>query len=146
MKKYAFILLAGGFLGLAACGDNKNTTTQEQIDSTVNARSAALEAEAKAKNDSLINAMARMRADSAMMADSLAKLGMTKKSVTTKVTTTTTPALRPGSLNSTRTERQSEQDRKFQQMGGKTDTKVTTEISKEKKKEQDDKFNQMGGR
>ena len=97
MKKHALLLLCGGMIALASCGDNENNSTQAQIDSAATARSAAMEAELKAKNDSLINEMAKMRADSAMKADSMAqvmaagKKGATivKSSSTVKHTTKT---------------------------------------------------------
>jgi len=141
MKKYAILLLAGSIIGFSSCGDDSDSTTQEQIDSAANARAAAIEAELTAKNDSLINAMAMMKADSAARADSLART--TVSSTTTTRTTTTTKTTKPATKPVTK---QSDQDRKFQEMGGETGTKENTEISKEKKKEQDDKFKQMGGK
>lgn len=94
MKKYAILLLAGSIIGLSSCGDDSNTTTKDQIDSAANARSAAMEAELTAKNDSLINAMAMMKADSAAKADSMASVKSGKPAVTTTKTvkTTRTPA------------------------------------------------------
>ena len=94
MKKYAILLLAGSIIGFSSCGDDSNTTTQEQIDSAANARAAAIEAELTAKNDSLINAMAMMKADSAARADSLARTSSTS-TTTTRTTTTTTKSTKP---------------------------------------------------
>jgi hypothetical protein len=90
MKKYAFVLLAGSIIGLSACGSDSNTdTTQAQIDSAANARTAELEAAHQAQTDSILNEMARMKADSAAMADSLAQAANTTSSTVTKTTTTT---------------------------------------------------------
>jgi hypothetical protein len=130
MKKYAFLLLAGSIIGLSSCGDDSNTTTQEQIDSIANARSAAMEAELTAKNDSLINAMAMMKADSAARADSLAALKAGRPVTTTKTRTTTKPA------TTKTTTTKSKQEEKFDSRGN-----ANTPISEEKKKEQEDKFN-----
>ncbi|MBS1643782.1 MAG: hypothetical protein JST36_01980 [Bacteroidetes bacterium] len=75
MRKYAILFAAGALVSLSACSDNSNNTpTQAQIDSAANAAAAAREAQMKATNDSLINAMAVMKADSAAKADSLAKV------------------------------------------------------------------------
>ena len=146
MKKYASLLLAGAALAVASCGNNENTTTQEQIDSMAAYRADTMAAALKAQNDSLINAMAQMRADSALRADSIARVMANSKSTstTTRTTVTQTSTTRPA-----KTQKQSEQDRKFQEMGGNAGTgvnKQTNDISKEKKQEQDDKFKQMQGR
>jgi hypothetical protein len=82
MKKYVSFMLAAAAIGLASCGNNENNTTQEQIDSMATYRTDTMAAALKAQNDSLIEAMARMRADSAMRADSLARLSATRKSAT----------------------------------------------------------------
>ena len=76
-------------IGLASCGNNENNSTKEQIDSTATARTDTMAAALKAQNDSLINAMAKMRADSAMKADSMAKAGAGKTTTHTTVKTTT---------------------------------------------------------
>jgi hypothetical protein len=89
MKKYAFVLLAGSIIGLSACGSDSNTNTQEQIDSAVNAKTAELEAARNAQTDSILNEMARMKADSVAMADSIAKAANTSSTTVTKTTTTT---------------------------------------------------------
>ena len=93
MKKYAILFVAGSIIAFASCGDDNNTATQEQIDSIANARTAAMEAELKAQNDSLINAMAMMKADSAARADSMARTSVS--STTTTRTTTTTKTTKP---------------------------------------------------
>ena len=64
MKSFIFLLFIG--LLLASCnGDNGNINTSEaQVDSIVNAKVDVLRAEMKAKNDSIINAMAKVKADS----------------------------------------------------------------------------------
>ncbi len=98
MKKLAILLVAGSIVGLASCGNNENTSTNEQIDSTATARTDTMAAALKAQNDSLINAMAKMRADSAMKADSLARVSTAKATTAssagthhTKTTTSTKP-------------------------------------------------------
>ena len=101
MKKYAILLLAGALIGFASCGDDSNTTTQEQIDSAANAQAAAIEAELRAKNDSLINAMAMMKADSAARADSMARVAAGRPvntRTTTRTTTTTTKPTKPATI------------------------------------------------
>ena len=90
MKKLAILMVAGSMIGLASCGNNENTSTKEQIDSTATARTDTMAAALKAQNDSLINAMAKMRADSAMKADSMAKAGMASAHTSAKTTTHTT--------------------------------------------------------
>jgi hypothetical protein len=82
MKKHSFLVLAGGLLAFAACNNPASDTgaSQAQIDSMVNARVEAIRAEMTASNDSLINAMAQIKADSMLAA---MKPG-------TSVTTTTT--------------------------------------------------------
>jgi len=57
---------------LAACTGDTNNSTQAQIDSAANARTAAMEAQMKVKNDSIINQMAQIKADSSLFADSIA--------------------------------------------------------------------------
>lgn len=90
MKKYASLLLAGAALTLASCGNNENNATQEQIDSMAAYRADTMAAALKAQNDSLINAMAQMRADSALRADSIARVMAGNTRTTTKTTTHTT--------------------------------------------------------
>jgi hypothetical protein len=65
MKKQGLLLIAGGMLALASCQNNVSTGTSDaQIDSMVNARVEELRTEMMMQNDSLINAMAIMKADS----------------------------------------------------------------------------------
>jgi len=59
-----FLLLAGSAFLLLSCGTNyKQSNTEVIIDSTVNARVAARDAENARKNDSTINAEARLKAE-----------------------------------------------------------------------------------
>lgn len=92
MKKLAYLLVAGALIGLSSCGNNENTSTTEQIDSMATYRTDTMSAALRAQNDSLINAMAQMRADSAMRADSMAKVLNGKTITTTTTRTTTRPA------------------------------------------------------
>ena len=65
MKKQGLLLIAGGMLALASCQNNVSTGTSDaQIDSMVNARVEELRTEMMMQNDSLINAMAIVKADS----------------------------------------------------------------------------------
>lgn len=101
MKKYASLILVGTFATvLASCGENKEEKSQAQIDSAVQAETAAKEAEMTRQNDSLINAMAVMKADSARLADSMANASKTvtvsKHTVTKTKTTTPKPTTSTG--------------------------------------------------
>ncbi|MBN9484770.1 MAG: hypothetical protein BGO70_06380 [Bacteroidetes bacterium 43-93] len=102
MKKQTLLLLAAGAtLAFASCNNNAPATggmSQEQIDSTVNARVDAIRTELTAQNDSLINALALVKADSIIAA---MKSGApapkpaahtTKPKPTTKETKPSTPA------------------------------------------------------
>jgi hypothetical protein len=63
MKKQ-LLLFAGGATILISCNSNyKPSNTQLLIDSVVNARVAAHDAENARKNDSIINAQARIKAE-----------------------------------------------------------------------------------
>lgn len=65
MKKQGLLLIAGGLLALASCqNDANNGASDAQIDSMVNARVEELRMEMMMQNDSLINEMALMKADS----------------------------------------------------------------------------------
>jgi len=134
MKKYAILLLAGAIIGFASCGDDSNNTTQEQIDSAANAQAAAIEAELRAKNDSLINAMAMMRADSAARADSMAQV-LAGRPANTRTTTRTAPTTRTTTKTTTTTPKSKQED-KFDSRGN-----TNTPVSDAKKEEQEDKFN-----
>lgn len=69
MKKQALLFLAGGIMAMASCTtETANNTSQEQIDSMVNARVEEIRTEMMRSNDSLINAMAQMKADSMIAA------------------------------------------------------------------------------
>jgi|GEM_PF-6931993 len=85
MKKQLFLLAGGGLLALASCQqESTGGYTQEQVDSIVNARVAEQMIALQASNDSMINAVAQMKADSIIAA---MKGG---SSVTTKTHTSTT--------------------------------------------------------
>jgi hypothetical protein len=79
MKKQALLLMAGGVLAFASCNTATNEgASQAQIDSMVNARVDEIRLEMMAQNDSLINEMALIKADSiiaAMKGGSTAKSG-----------------------------------------------------------------------
>jgi len=63
MKKQ-FLLLAGSAFLLLSCGSSyKQSNAQIIIDSTVNARVAARDIENARKNDSIINAEAKLKAE-----------------------------------------------------------------------------------
>jgi hypothetical protein len=126
MKKYAILLLAGALIGFASCGDDSNTTTQEQIDSAANAQAAAIEAELRAKNDSLINAMAMMKADSAARADSMARVAAGRP-VNTRTTTRTTTTTRPTTKPPVKSDGTKVTDRP-----GATDKRVNDQVEKPK--------------
>lgn len=66
MKKQTLLFMAGGLMAIASCNTNTGDTgmTQATIDSTVNARVEEIRTEMMRQNDSLINAMAMMKADS----------------------------------------------------------------------------------
>lgn len=71
MKKQTLLLMAGGLMALASCNNNAGEATgasQAQIDSMVNARVEEIRTQMMASNDSLINAMAAMKADSIIAA------------------------------------------------------------------------------
>lgn len=70
--------MAAGLILFAACNTNTPEAgmSESQIDSMVNARVDVIKAEMMAKNDSIINAMAQMKADSmieAMKGNTVAK-------------------------------------------------------------------------
>lgn len=90
MKKHSFLVLAGGLLAFAACNNPAADTgaSQAQIDSMVNARVEAIRAEMAASNDSLINALAQIKADSMMVA---MKPGTSVTTTTTRTVKNTKP-------------------------------------------------------
>jgi hypothetical protein len=132
MKKLAILLLAGAVVGLTSCGSNENNASKEQIDSMATVRTDTMQATLKAQNDSLINAMAKMRADSALRADSISKaMSMMPKTSTpatsgrkvTKTKTTTSG----GTKNNTETQNNSSS---------------TRTITKDQEQQQNNKFNE----
>jgi hypothetical protein len=88
MKKQALFLMAGALVAFASCNTATNDGASEaQIDSTVNARVEEIRLEMMAQNDSLINAMAQMKADSIIAAmKGGSKAPVKKSTTTTKVT------------------------------------------------------------
>ncbi len=71
MKKQTLLLLAGGMLAFASCNNapaGGGGMSQAQVDSAVNARVDAMRTELTMQNDSLINAMAQIKADSMIAA------------------------------------------------------------------------------
>lgn len=90
MKKQ-FLILAGSALLLASCGNdaNKENEQQKQMDSIANANAAMQEQINKAKNDSTINALAKIKADSIEKANADAEKA---KSTTHKGGKTKAPA------------------------------------------------------
>lgn len=127
MKKFASLLLAATAVAFASCGNNENTSTKEQIDSMATYRTDTMQRALKAQNDSLINAMAKMRADSALQAEGKVTT-ITTHTVTqpaTRTTRSTTPVhSTSGNTNTT------------------TNTTATPTITKDQKQQQDNKFNE----
>lgn len=102
MKKQSLLLITGGLLALASCNTesaNNADNSQAKIDSMVNARVEELRMELEAKNDSMINAMAMLKADS-MMAE-MAKTG--KKPAAKPKTTAPVGISKSGSTEATTT-------------------------------------------
>ncbi len=66
MKKQTLLLMAGGMLAIASCNNNAGDAgmSQASIDSMVNARVEEIRTEMMKQNDSLINALATIKADS----------------------------------------------------------------------------------
>jgi len=104
MKHRSLILAAatGALAFAASCNNDSGNTTDEaviqaKIDSAVQARMEEMQAQLAAQNDSLINAMAMMKADSMMAAAAAAgnnNTGVNRTVRTTQPTrpTTTRPA------------------------------------------------------
>ncbi len=130
MKKYATLLLAGAIVGFSSCGDHENTSTTEQIDSMAAYRTDTMQAALKAQNDSLINAMAKMRADSAMHAGPATMPANAAPPAVSANTHTTKVKTHSSTSNGTKS----------------TETKnvnpPNTTITKEQKAQQDNKFNE----
>jgi len=70
MKKQSILFLAGGLLALASCNNNAENAnmSQAQIDSMVNVKVAEMTVQMQASNDSMINALAQVKADSMIAA------------------------------------------------------------------------------
>lgn len=90
MKKQVLLFMAGGVLAFASCNQATDAgMSDEQIDSTVNARVEEIRAEMMAQNDSMINVLAIERADSIIAAmKGTGSKSTGKKTTTTKTTTT----------------------------------------------------------
>ncbi len=86
MKKQFLFLMAGGLLAFASCNNAaEGGMSEAQIDSAVNARVEEIRAEMMAQNDSLINAMAQMKADSIIAAMNTGSKGTSKPSASKPV-------------------------------------------------------------
>lgn len=94
MKKHALLMLAGGLLAFASCNNPAadSGASQAQIDSMVNARVDAIRAEMTASNDSMINALAQIKADSMMVA---MKPGSSVTTTTTRTVKNPKPTTKP---------------------------------------------------
>lgn len=92
MKKQALLFMAGTALIAASCNQPADSGMSDaQIDSMVNARVETIRAEMMAQNDSLIDVMAQMKADSIIAAmGSGSKTGTARK--TSKPSVRVTPA------------------------------------------------------
>ncbi len=146
MNNKLLLLAAAGTLALASCqnetaGTDNAEMMQAKIDSAVQARMGEMQAQLAAQNDSLINAMAMMKADSMMAAAAAAgnnntgvrRTVPTRPSATpTRGTTTATPT--------TANDKQSKFDRMAgAEEGSRTATKAETQ-------EKQDKFDRMKGK
>ncbi|MBA3829823.1 MAG: hypothetical protein H0X33_12860 [Taibaiella sp.] len=100
MKKQSLLFVAG-MIALASCnsGGNQNTTTQAQVDSMANVKAMELQTQMQAKNDSIVNALAKAKADSMELA-TRREMGATTASSSThhrteRHTGTATPVATP---------------------------------------------------
>ncbi len=86
MKKQALFLMAGALVAFASCNTatNNEGASQAQIDSMVNARVEEIRLEMMSQNDSLINAMALVKADSIIAAMKSGGKKAPAKTTTTK--------------------------------------------------------------
>ena len=110
MKKQSLLLIGGALLAFASCQPESSTDgmyTQEQVDSIVDARVMEQMMVLQNNNDSVINALAQMKADS-MIAE--LKAG---KPVTTKTTTTRTTTVNSGGNETTTTEKTNPKSGRF---------------------------------
>jgi hypothetical protein len=64
MKKHALLLIAGSVMLMTACNNSTEQKPAENVDSLANVKAEQMKAEMAAKNDSVINAMAKAKADS----------------------------------------------------------------------------------
>ncbi len=142
MKKQ-ILLLAGSALILASCGSNNNNQANEQakIDSITKANAALQDQMNKAKNDSTINAMAKIKADSIELANkAAAKPEASAKHHEHKAkepVAAPTPAPPPPPVKTA-------QDNKFDSRQPGNQSKPT--LTPEQQKAQEDKFNRRGGK
>lgn len=134
MKKSSVLLIAGAMIALASCGENtaSNAPSNEQIDSLVNARVEELKIEMAAKNDSIINAMAQIKADSIIAASKGTAAPVTATRPATPKPTKPTP--KPT------TPVKSDKEQKLDQMSGNTDRKTVTPQQTEEKKNKLDRM------
>lgn len=108
MKKQSILFLAGGLLALASCNNNAGNggMTQAQVDSIVNIKVQEMTVQMQASNDSMINSVAQMKADSmiaAMKGATSSSSHTTKHSSTTSApATTATPPPPPPPARSVR--------------------------------------------
>lgn len=101
MKKQSLLLIGGALLAFASCQPESSTDgmyTQEQVDSIVDARVMEQMMVLQNNNDSVINALAQMKADSMIVE---LKAG---KTVTTKTTTKRTTVSNDDGSTTTTTE------------------------------------------
>jgi hypothetical protein len=103
MRKQSFLFIAGAVLALASCQteNTDNASDQAYIDSTVNARVEEMRVEMMMQNDSMINALATLRADSIIAA---MKGGNTVTTRTNTVRTTTVKGTSGSGAKRTETE------------------------------------------
>lgn len=132
MKKQSLLLIGSTLLAFASCQPDASTDgmyTQEQVDSIVDARVMEQMIVLQNNNDSVINVLAQMKADS-MIAE--LKAG---KPVTTKTTTTRTTTVNNGGSTQPEPTEPSISDRKSSE-----DNKSNTSIS-DRKSSEDSKSN-----
>jgi len=70
MKKLTLLLLTGYIITFASCSSSNDSqnAAQAQIDSMVTVKTGQIQASMQAKNDSIINALAKAKADSIIAA------------------------------------------------------------------------------
>lgn len=143
MKKQSLLFLAGAVLALASCQPEgaDGDYTQAQVDSMVNARVADEMLVLQMQNDSIINAMAALKADSIIAA---MKGG---NAVTTKTTTTRTTTVNNGGTT-TKTPTNPKDDRfdgttpsNTDQKNARFDEDAAQKVKEENAKKKADRFN-----